>query len=71
MLACPGHSTAKRDEYDNSIKALTGYGPHADRQFKGDRSGAGIHTQLGFLFNNFLKKRDTGMGKATDSEYLL
>ena len=53
LLVRPGHSIAKRDEYDKSIKALTGYGPHADRQFKGDRSGAGIHTQLGFLFNEF------------------
>ena len=52
VFACarPGYSTAKRDEYDKSIKALMGYGPHADQQFKGDRSGAGIHTQLGFLF---------------------
>ena len=38
------HRSVRRDEYDESIKALTGYGPHADRQFKGARSGANTHT---------------------------
>ena len=50
LLVRPGHSIAKRDEYDNSIKALTGYGPHADWQFKGGQvRGGHTHTTRFFI----------------------
>ena len=66
------HRSVRQDEYDDeSIKALTGYGPHADRQFKGARSGASTHTHSWvFIWIELMKRRKQGPGRQQTRNFL-